>query len=1053
MFNIKEAEAQIADFSYTIKGGCGNAEVRFVDNSGSGVNNWDWSFGNFNILKTSDPSKGKNPSVIYPEAGVYTVKLIINNDPSNVIEKKITIFPNPDPEITIDGTTNFGIKNKGCEPFNLNLGVFLNDVSVKESTKSQGDVTITVGAVSGGLIQSYDWNFMGKIDNISQATPDISLNDINSGDYKVILTVVDERGCRASTSLNSGITVYKSPKVDFNLNKENACGLGNVDFKAEVNGIDPDQIQKYEWDINNDGSIENNSKNYTHNFNSPGLKTIKLSAVSLNSCPSNSVIKTVKFNDDNIIDFDITNACPGEIVNFKNKSSESAVKFKWDFENNGSYDSTTKNASKSYSKKGDYTVKLWAEFDDKCVMTTTKDLSISELKADFNYKDLHTCSPNYKVQFTDNSSSDIGDIDTYYWIFDNKISKTSTEQNPEVSFSYPGEHTASLTITSGGCSRTVTKTINIERRTLSIDEDDKNQFCVPVNVDFTSTYDADFDPIVSYKWKINGKEFSTQANNNHTINERGTHQIQLFATTQNSCIVKSNTIELEYGEEPVIGELMYDEIGCKKFGVDFKIKSSEHTDKLEFNFLNLEVNDKLSFAGHENGETTIYETIANFPKPGLHTVSVVAQDNKCKTTKSFPSITIQEPNAYFSFDEKVCDRNQEVQFKNESSGIIPGTIHTWDFGDGSPISNEESPSHVFGKTGDFTVTYTVEVPVTMCTSTIQKTVHVVEYSPDFVADKTIGCHPDEIEFTQNGSGSSNFIVSKTSWDFEGTDSFEGIKNKMSHIYTKPNKYDVKVRIADIKGCSYEATKSKYMWIKGPLVSFTRDPEESCTGNTVNFKSTSTNHSTDDSDINDFTYEWNFGDGSAKQTGITSSHSYSSEDIYNVTLSVNDGNGCSSTYTEKSAVIIPSMTAKFKTSQNTFCKGDAVSFQNISTIKNGSASITNYMWDLDGDGIYEINTNSAQNQTITYNKIGKINVSLKLISSLGCESDFSKEIEIVTGDAKFHLMDNETNLGCAPALAYFYSDDLAKNVVSYEWDFGNGVTSDLRNPVNAYDIPG
>lgn len=46
-----------------------------------------------------------------------------------------------------------------------------------------------------------------------------------------------------------------------------------------------------------------------------------------------------------------------------------------------------------------------------------------------------------------------------------------------------------------------------------------------------------------------------------------------------------------------------------------------------------------------------------------------------------------------------------VQFTNQSIGEVTG--HRWDFGDGSPISTEVNPTHVFNLDGNFTVTLTV----------------------------------------------------------------------------------------------------------------------------------------------------------------------------------------------------------------------------------------------------------------------------------------------------------------------------------------------------------
>lgn len=66
----------------------------------------------------------------------------------------------------------------------------------------------------------------------------------------------------------------------------------------------------------------------------------------------------------------------------------------------------------------------------------------------------------------------------------------------------------------------------------------------------------------------------------------------------------------------------------------------------------------------------------------------------------------------------------QVTFTDES--IIPTTAgtatYTWDFGDGSAISNEKSPVHTYSATGTFTVKLSITSKAKLAESTLSITI-------------------------------------------------------------------------------------------------------------------------------------------------------------------------------------------------------------------------------------------------------------------------------------------------------------------------------------------
>ena len=72
----------------------------------------------------------------------------------------------------------------------------------------------------------------------------------------------------------------------------------------------------------------------------------------------------------------------------------------------------------------------------------------------------------------------------------------------------------------------------------------------------------------------------------------------------------------------------------------------------------------------------------------------------------------------FSADPQTGDAPLEVRFTDLSkSGVYQFESWVWDFGDGSPVSYEQNPVHVYEETGVYTVTLTVTTDVDALSAT------------------------------------------------------------------------------------------------------------------------------------------------------------------------------------------------------------------------------------------------------------------------------------------------------------------------------------------------
>ena len=165
---------------------------------------------------------------------------------------------------------------------------------------------------------------------------------------------------------------------------------------------------------------------------------------------------------------------------------------------------------------------------------------------------------------------------------------------------------------------------------------------------------------------------------------------------------------------------------------------------------------------------------------------------------------------------------------------------------------------------------------------------IADFSPD-----TIGCAPLFVHFKNRSKGGRSYL-----WDF-------GDKNyssdfSPSHTYFIPGTYLVQLTVTNVSGkSSHSGAITVY---QNPSASFTVFPTD-VINNTqiVVFNNLSANAAK---------YSWNFGDGTGSQEE-NPWHKYLAEGIYNVSLTVTSGDGCTDSTTYKSPIRVEYKTGEIK----------------------------------------------------------------------------------------------------------------------------------------------
>jgi gliding motility-associated-like protein len=276
-----------------------------------------------------------------------------------------------------------------------------------------------------------------------------------------------------------------------------------------------------------------------------------------------------------------------------------------------------------------------------------------------------------------------------------------------------------------------------------------------------------------------------------------------------------------------------------------------------------------------------------FSGPGTYTVTLTAQTNPCVSIASFAVTVNAQPSANFS-STPVCvgSATTFTDLSLPNGGTI--TSWTWDFGDGSPTSNLQNPTHMYPSDTTYNITLIVQ-NAAGCVDTI-----VLQSTPAptpvvaFLGDTLAGCPVHCVDFTDQTTISAGTITA-WAWDF-GDGSIVSLQQNPSHCYTQSGTYTVTLTAASSNGCATTLIMPDYVEVYPvPVASFSANPQYTTILDThIDF--------TDLSSGVPVSWTWDLGDPST--TNDTSSmqntfYDYSSEygGIYPVWLQVTNQYGC------------------------------------------------------------------------------------------------------------------------------------------------------------------
>ncbi len=735
---------------------------------------------------------------------------------------------------------------------------------------------------------SYHWDF-GDGDESTDTNP---THDFEvDGEYTVVLTSTNDCGSETYTET---ITIVTAPLAGFTADITVGCASLTVQFFDESS----ENTTSWDWSFPGGNPSSSTEQNPVVVYDTPGSYDVTLVASNSEGDDTYTQIQFIIVNTVPTVDFSST--INGTTVSFSNNST-GATEYLWDFGDNTT--STEPNPEHTYAETGDYTVTLTATNECGSVTTTQSITILDTPTAAFSADVTIGCFP-LTVQFTDESIN----AETWEWSFPGGSPSTSSEQNPEVTYSTPGNYSVSLEVSNsaGSTILTIVEYILVE----DIPQPSFTKSVTGSVVIFTNTSIGG----TSFEWDFGDNTTSNEENPMHVYSQDGQYTATLTVT--NSCGSVSTSQNVTIVTPPNASFSADVTAGCAPFTVQFNDQSTANT-----------VSWLWSFPGGTPSSSTEENPVVVYNTAGTYDVTLTVSNSagSDESTELSYIIVNDIPTADFSTDINGIT----ATFSNNSTN---GSTYAWDFGD-NETSNSDNPEHQYQGVGD----YEVQLIVTNeCGSdTIKQTISIEGLAPTaaFSSDEKSGCAP----FTVNFMDESTENPTSWSWIFEGGNPSSSTEQDPTVVYETAGTYEVSMTAFNDFG-ENTITEIAYITVLDvPEASFDYMDENG----TVTFNNTSTGGTS---------YLWDFGDGSVGSTEESPIYDYATSGEYNVILEVM--NECGSTTFEMVIQVIVTGIEDFENIDifNVFPNPNIGSFTLILE-GEGSYDLNLEMYNIIGQSIY------------------------------------------------------------------------------------------------------
>lgn len=963
--------------------GCFPLSIKFQAPAGATSSFWDFGDG--------DVSTEANPDKTFLRPGDFQVSYSAASGGTVTGTISVTVFDPPNLAIAQDPEV-------GCAPGNIAL-------------------TNTTQLPDGISITGTQWTFQ---DGTGATTPNTDKEFFIPGDYSVTLAIkTNSTTCDVTRDFADFIKVVAAPDPTFTINPGATACVGPLDVTFTNTTGGDDLI--YTWDLGNGTMFSGaNPPNQTY---PEGDYDVSLTAVNEEGC-SKTTIQKISVGLP-IADFTIPDTiCIGVEEMIENSSSAGA--YTWTINGPENMTSNEVNPILTFNRSGDYTIRLFVDAGE-CNNEITIPVYVQEVDATFAADPIYSCFDPTDVSFTPNSPLAGA---TYNWTFEED--RTSTEMMPTYTYDAPNDspyhpngefpYAPTLIMTSNsGCADTVTSEVILDIP-LSRFMPDTVSGCAPLTVELRDLSEST-QTITNWEW-IYGDGNTDNRNNNdphdYIFSDTGSYEVQLVITNDLNCVDTSFVILVEVGAPTNPSIAVDKESAC----IGDMIQFSEGTNNPTIDEWHFYTDDDRSSHCFDEANPMIpFETAT-----GQFDVTLVTGFHGCLDSVSSANlIAIAGPVAHIDYMLD-CTTPNTVMFTSSSQ---EATTLSWDFGDGETGTNE-TESHDYVATGDYTVMLTAENPSTGCAaSTDTALIHIRNIKADGPVE-LLQCKSQPVMLN---SGSSTDVDTSCARGYTWFFNHDGLRPVTTSLptvddisYPDTGMYVIDLVVEDINGCT--DTASYPIIVHEAMISFEVDKTEICTPQSITISNIVTSTTSESIE----SYMWMFGDSlGMSDSANPGSYTYTTDlgaDVMEVVVSVaiEDDAGCPGNFD----IQLPyyRVNTTITAGDLTICADESIEFTGGTFTRNGELRPLDYEWS------FGANTQTASN---TFDEGGMYDIGLTVTeTSTGCQgsTNVTARVQDYPVAAFTTSVDDQDRL-CAPTNVNFTNTSESMVPLTQSWDFGNG----------------
>lgn len=361
---------------------------------------------------------------------------------------------------------------------------------------------------------------------------------------------------------------------------------------------------------------------------------------------------------------------------------------------------------------------------------------------------------------------------------------------------------------------------------------------------------------------------------------------------------------------------------------------------------------------------------------------------------------------------------QILDFGCNITGGGGSATYSWSSGNGD-VSTLSHPTFSYIQPGR----YTVSVTVTSGGQTATDSHEVVVFrgpTADFDNSPRTGCVPYDF-VSQSLSTQGDAPITNYLWYYG--DGYSSSDESSTHTYQSSGVYTVSLEITDANHCISNKTSAQMLTLsKNPTVSTVAHDAQWCVApHEVVFES---EISTSGGLGGSYTALWNFGDG-ATSTEEDPRHTYSRTGTYDVSLTVTDTYGCSTTISNEAMVVIGMLSPDCNVPEQVCLN------QNSPFTSNADGECT---WSF-GDGTPEQFGASVYH---TYTQPGYHTVTFTVDPNGPCRRTLTFSVNVVRVEASF--VTSPSNLfSCSYPFEVQFTNTSVGDNLSYYYNFGDNST--------------